>query len=485
MSTATAQTMAQTTAQTGRLGSMPAAEILRRAKALTERPAPELPAPRLEAERERFRRRTRRSAELGRSARERIAGGTGHVDALAAPYPIFVHQGRGATVVDVDGNAYVDCILAGGAVVLGHSEPELAETIRDLLATRTGFHGHLDEYELLAVESICEIFPAAEAVRFTASGAEANLAAARIARAYTGRSKIVKFQGHYHGWGDQFMVDLEVPGSGAFMAGGVPESHYANTVLVHPHRLDELERVLRAGDVAAVICEPLGGESGLVPFADDFHPQAAAMIRDHGALYIFDEVVSGTRVGVGGAQARLGVTPDLFTLGKGLMNGYPGCGAVAGRADIMHTAGTGMPSGGPFAYVGGTMSGNPLSAAACHQTLAALTRPGALDRAIAVTANLVRRLNDLFDAHDTGFFAYHFGTVVRVELTAPHAFGADALDHVVDILHRRSLLADYMVPVCNDGVLSRMGRDMVSLAHTDADVDKVVNAYGRLISLLD
>lgn len=474
-----------TAGQATHIGSMPADEILRRARALTERPVARLSPERLEAERALFRRRTARSAELGRRARSSLAGGTEHVDPLSSPYPLFLRQGRGSEVVDVDGNTYVDCILAGGAIVLGHSHPTLNESIRDLLAARTGFHGHADEYEILAAESICATFPAAEAVRFTASGAEANLAAVRIARAFTGRTRVVKFLGHYHGWGDQFMVDLEVPGSGAFMAGGVPESHYANTVLVHPHRLDELERVLRAGDVAAVISEPLGGESGLVPFADDFHPQAAAMSREHGALYMFDEVVSGTRVAVGGAQARLGVTPDLFTLGKGLMNGYPGCGAVAGRADVMGTATTGLPSAGPFAYIGGTMSGNTLSAAACFHTLAELNRPGALDGAIEVAADLVRRLNEMFDAGDTGFFAYHFGTVVKIELTASHAFGAEAVDRIGDVIDRRLLLADYMVPVCNDGVLSRMGRDMVSLAHRRTDNDKVVRAYERLVELLD
>ncbi|HYN96769.1 MAG TPA: aminotransferase class III-fold pyridoxal phosphate-dependent enzyme [Pilimelia sp.] len=471
--------------QARQVGSMPAGEILARGRALTRRPVPTLRPERLAAEQAQFRRRTVRSAALNQRARARLAGGTEHVDALSSPYPLFLRQGRGSEVVDVDGNTYVDYILAGGAVVLGHGDRALDESIRELLAERTGFHGHLDEAELAAAELICETFPAAEAVRFTASGAEANLAAARIARAFTGRPKIVKFLGHYHGWGDQFMVDLEVPGSGAFMAGGIPESHYANTVLVHPHRLDELERALRAGDVAAVLSEPLGGESGLVPFADDFHPQAAAMTRDHGALYLFDEVVSGTRVAVGGAQALLGVTPDLFTLGKGLMNGYPGCGAVAGRADVMATATTGMPSAGPFAYIGGTMSGNPLSATACLHTLGALTRPGALAGAIDVAADLVSRLNEVFDASDTGFFAYHFGTVVRIELTASHAFGAEATEHIAEIIHRRTLLADYMVPVSNDGVLSRMGRDMVSLAHRRTDNDKVVRAYERLVEILD
>ncbi|MEU8231239.1 aminotransferase class III-fold pyridoxal phosphate-dependent enzyme [Actinoplanes sp. NPDC048967] len=467
-----------------RFGTMPAAEILARARALTERPAPVPDPDRLAGERAVFEKRTTRSAALAETARSRIGGGTGHVDALTTPYPLFMDRGAGGTVTDVDGNTYVDCILAGGAISLGHNHQRLNRAVQEVVATRTGFHGHLDEYELRTADAICAMFPAAEAVRFTASGAEANLAAVRLARAVTGRRRIVKFMGHYHGWGDQFMVDLEVPGSGAFMAGGVPESHYANTVLVHPHRLEDLAAVLRQGDVAAVLSEPLGGESGLVPFNDGFHAEAARLTREHGALYVFDEVVSGTRAGLGGAQSVLGVVPDLFTLGKGLMNGYPGCGVVAGRADVMSAAGTGLPSDGPFAYIGGTMSGNPLSMAAAYHCMAELARPGALDGAIDRAAELVRRLNEVFDASGFGFFAYHLGTVVKIEMTAPHALGADALDHAAEIIHRRMLLADYMIPVGNAGVLSRMGRDMLALEHTTADIEKVVNAYARLVEFL-
>jgi glutamate-1-semialdehyde 2,1-aminomutase len=467
----------------GQAGSLPAAEILARAADIAARPVPRLRPERLAGEHAEFGRRTPRSAALFQRARGVLARGTEHVDPLSSPYPLFLDHGRGSRVVDVDGNSYVDCILAGGALVLGHNDPALSAAVMELLRTRTGFHGHLDEFEVRAAEQICEMFPAAESVRFVGSGAEANLAAARIARAFTGRTKVVKFRGHYHGWGDQFMVDLEVPGSGDFMAGGVPREHYANTVLVTPQRLDELEAALATRDVAAVICEPFGGESGLVPFPDDFHAGAIAMAHKYGALYIFDEVVTGTRAGIGGAQAALGVLPDLFTLGKGLMNGYPSCGAVAGRKEIIDAAATGLPDGSPFTYIGGTMSGNVLSAAACYHTLVELARPGVLDGAIAVTANLVCGLNELFQSAGVPFFAYHFGTILRIELTAPHALPVRP-DLLSDIIERRAVLADYMVPVANAGVLSRMGRDMLSCAHTPEDSEKVINAYARLIELL-
>ncbi|WP_158891676.1 aminotransferase class III-fold pyridoxal phosphate-dependent enzyme [Amycolatopsis anabasis] len=450
------------TAQSRMVGSMPGTEILARAAAVAARPFRPLRADRLAAERRVFTNRTPGSARLFRRGQGILALGSEHVAPLASPYPLFLDHGNGSNVVDVDGNTYVDNILAGGALVLGHNHPGLTEEVVNLLRTRTGSHGHLDEYELLAAEQIRAIFPAAEAVRFTSSGTEATLAAARLARAFTGRERIVKFRGHNHGWGDQFMVDAEV----------------------HPHRFDELERALAGDEVAAVIAEPYGSGTGLVPFPDGFHEQARELAATHGTLYVFDEVVTGTGAGLGGAQTALGVTPDLFTLGKGLMNGYPSCGAVAGRKEIVGTGATEALGGGPFAFLDGAFAGNVLSAAACYHTLTELTRTNALAAATAVAAELTTRLNQLFADTGVDFFAYHFGAILRIELTAGHAIPLEDGEAVAEASARRDVLADYMIPVANAGVLSRQGRDMVSCAHTAADVAKVVNAYAHLIDCL-
>ncbi|MFF4031270.1 aspartate aminotransferase family protein [Streptomyces sviceus] len=467
---------------------MKAAEIRERQAAVAKAPL-RLPDPaRLEAEHGQFLRRTRRSAELARQAVEVLPRGVEHVDPMSYPYPLFMRGGRGSRVTDVDGNEYVDCILAGGALSLGHNDPELNGALAALVDERTNFHGYMDEFEVLAARRIAQTFPSVEAVRFTSSGAEADLAAMRMARAYTGRSKVIKFRGAYHGWGDQFMTDLEVPGSGTVLAGGVPPQFLSATVLVHQNDLDELEQALVAaepdGGVAAVICEPLGAESGLVPFDEDFHAQAIELTHRYGALYVFDEVVTGVRAARGGAQTRFGVTPDLTTLGKGLMNGYPSCGAVGGRREIIDTAHIGVPDERPTTYIGGTLSGNVLSAAAAYHTLGIITRDGVFERAETVAADLVRRLNDLFGTRGFEFFAYHFGTVVRIELTAPHAVPLRGPDDFAEVLRRREILSRYMLPVQNAGVLSRMGRDMLCAAHTAADNDKVVTAYDRLLDLL-
>lgn len=465
--------------------SMDVHEIKERQERIGREPL-RMPHPeRMAKVREEFRARTPGSAARSERAQRLLPRGSEHTLPITVPYPLFMSHGEGSRVRDVDGNEYVDYILSGGAIVLGHNHPELNREIAALISSRTNFHGFYDEMELEAAQRIVDHFPAVEKVRFTASGSEANLAALRIARSFTGRRKIIKFRGGYHGWGDPFMDDLEVPGSGRIIAHGIPEELLDLTVLVSQDDLEGLEAVLAQGDIAAVICEPMGAESGLVPVSEGFHRQALGLAHDHGALYIFDEVVTGLRVGLGGAQALLGATPDLTTLGKGLMNGYPGCGAVCGKAEIMDTASTGLPDQRPFAYVAGTLSGNTLSAAAAYHTLRLLEQPGVMDHLRAVAADYVGKLNALFQQRGTSFFAYHHGGIIRIELTAPHAVPLTSPEAIGEVLMRRALLADYALAVHHQGVLSRMGRDMISTAHTPEDNDQAVAAYGALIDLLE
>lgn len=434
---------------------------------------------------EEFQAKTPRSAARFERAQQLLPRGSEHTLPIKVPYPLFMSHGQGSHLQDIDGNEYVDYILSGGAIVLGHNHPELNREITELIRSRTNFHGFFDELELAAAERIVGHFPAVEKVRFTASGSEANLAALRIARSYTGRKKIIKFRGGYHGWGDPFMDDLEVPGSGRIIAHGVPEELLDLTVLVFQDDLDGLEAALASGEIAAVICEPMGAESGLVPVREDFHRQAMDLAHQHGTLYIFDEVVTGLRVGLGGAQALLGVEPDLTTLGKGLMNGYPSCGAVCGKAEIMETASTGLPDERAFAYLAGTLSGNTLSVAAAYHTIRLLEQPGVMENMQAMAVDYVGKLNAMFERRGTSFFAYHHGGIIRIELTAPHAVPLTSPEAIGEVLTRRGILAQYALAVHHQGVLSRMGRDMISTAHTPEDNDKAVAAYEAMIDLLE
>jgi glutamate-1-semialdehyde aminotransferase len=464
-------------------------DIVEQARALAERPVRKLKAGALEKALKGITARAVTSARLAGQARQVLPRGMEHSLPLAYPYPLFMDHGKGSRIWDVDGNEYVDYILSGGAILLGHNHEGMRRSMLDLVGKRTHFHGFCDEMEIKAAEKIIRHMPSIQKLRFTSSGAEAGLAALRIARSFTKKKKLVKFMGSYHGWGDPFMTDMEVPGSGRFISHGIPAEVLDLTVLVPPNDREALERALTAheadGGVAAVFCEPVGGESGLVPFADGFHKAAIEIAHRHGALYIFDEVVTGFRMGLGGAQAVLGVSPDLTTLGKALMSGYPSCGAVGGRADIMETASTGLPDERPYAYVVGTLSGNTLSAAAAYNTIVELEKPGMLERMFTAAADYVDKLNALFVSRSAGFFAYNFGGIVRIEMTAPHAVPLTSAEKLQEVVDRRRILAEYSLIVQERGVLTRMGRDMVSCSHTLRDNDAAVMGYAALLDALE
>ena len=465
-------------------------DILQRTRALAARPARPLHPEKAAAVTKQFGERTSASAGLFHQAAGVLPRGCEHAWTPSVPYPLFMDHGRGSRVWDVDGNEYVDYILAGGPLILGHNHEGLRRSMMDLIGKRTWFHGFSDEMEIKAAQKIVHHFPGIERVRFTASGTEANLAAARIARSHTGKSKVIKFLAGYHGWSDQFLTDMEVPGSGRFVSMGVPAEVLDLTVLVPPNDLEALDQALAAhaesGGVAAVFCEPVGGESGLVPFADGFHREAIEIAHRHGALYVFDEVVTGLRMGLGGAQEVLGVKPDLTTLGKALMGGWPSCGAVCGSAEVMETATAGViPDGKAFAYLAGTLAGNTLSAAAAYYTIVELEKPGVIERMFMAAVDLVDKLNALFARRGCGFFAYNFGGIIRIEMTAAHGVPLTGPEVFPEILGRRALLEQYSAVIHAHGVLTRNGRDMVSCVHTARDNDLAVEAFSALVDLLE
>ena len=465
---------------------MKTSEIFSRANAIAAKPLKELDSQKLNEVFADLKRRTPKSFLLSERAKGVLPNGSQHTLPLSNPYPFFMNKGTGSRLTDVDGNEYVDYILSGGAIILGHNDEGLTKTIQDLLQNKTNFHGHFDELEIEAAEKVIDFFPSIEKVRFTSSGSEANSGAIKIARAVTGKKKLIKFLGHYHGWASEYLMDVEVPGSGKFVTNGIPDEHMDQTVLVPPNDLNALEEVFKAnehsGGIAAVICEPYGAESGLVPIDEDFNAQAIALTHKYGALYIFDEVVTGFRLGKGGAQQRLNVTPDLTTLGKGLMNGFPSCGAIGGRKELMDAANISIPYAHPYTYIAGTLSGNTLSMAACNYVVNRLATTNLLEQAEATASDLTTKLNALFHAYDSDFFAYYYGNILRVELTAPHAVPLTSAEALNEVVQRRKILSSYSAVVSSAGVLSRNGRDFVSCAQTIEDNDKYVLAYEKLLN---
>ena len=300
--------------------------------------------------------------------------------------PFVVDRGEGSRIWDVDGNEYIDFVLSWGPLVLGHAPPIVLDALEETMRRGTSF-GIPTELEVQLAERIVERMPHIEMLRFVSSGTEATMSAIRLARAATERDVIVKFEGCYHGHADSFLVRA---GSGVATLGlpnspGVPEALASLTITAPFNDLSAVEHALAHNDVAAVIVEPVVGNAGFIAPDPQFLPGLRRLTQEHGALLVFDEVMTGFRIAYGGARERFGIVPDLTTLGKVIGGGLP-VAAYGGRRALMeHIAPVGP------VYQAGTLSGNPLAMAAGLATLTALT-PALHDRIAARTATLVEGL---------------------------------------------------------------------------------------------
>jgi glutamate-1-semialdehyde 2,1-aminomutase len=320
--------------------------------------------------------KTRQSTELFRQAQALLPGG---VDSPVRAFrsvggqPLFIERGAGPYLYDVDGNRYIDYVLSWGPLILGHAHPEIVEAIREAVEKGTSY-GAPSPLEVDLARLVQRFMPHIEMIRFVNSGTEATMSALRLGRAFTGRSKIVKFEGCYHGHADLLLVQA---GSGVATLGlpdspGVPPGTVQDTLVARFNDLDSVAALFDRfqGGIAAVIVEPVAGNMGVVPPAVGFLQGLRDLTRSSGALLIFDEVMTGFRVHPGGAQTLYGIQPDLTTLGKVIGGGLP-VGAYGGRREIMEM----IAPAGPV-YQAGTLSGNPLAMSAGIATLKALGSPG-------------------------------------------------------------------------------------------------------------
>ena len=413
-----------------------------------------------------------RSAELFDRAKAVLPGGVNSpVRAFRAVggTPFFVARGQGARLTDVDGRTYLDYVGSWGPLLLGHAHPAVMDAIQAAVA-RGWTYGTPCEAEVELAELVRQRMPSVEMVRFVNSGTEATMSAVRLARAATKREVILKFEGCYHGHADAFLVKA---GSGVATLGlpdspGVPSAVAALTVTVPFNDAAAVSEVFRqrGPQIAAVIVEPYVGNAGFIPPEPDFHPLLRALCDRAGALLIFDEVMTGFRVAAGGAQARLGVRPDLTTLGKIIGGGMP-VGAYGGRGDLMRM----IAPEGPV-YQAGTLSGNPVAMAAGLATLQVAAQPGLYEALERRTARLVAGIADAGRRHGVPLSVGHAGSLWGVYLTAgPVRDFAQAKRSDTALFarwHRAALARGiFLAP-------SAFEAGFVSSAHTDADIAETV-----------
>lgn len=328
--------------------------------------------------------------------------------------PLFIERGEGPYLYDVDGNRYIDYVLSWGPLILGHAHPEVIAAIQQA-AERGTSYGAPSPLEIELGRLVQEMMPNIELLRFVNSGTEATMSALRLARAFTQRNKIIKFEGCYHGHADLLLVQA---GSGVATLGlpdspGVPPATVQDTLVAQFNNLDSVGTLFEAypKEVAAVIVEPVAGNMGVVPPSDGFLDGLRQLTLDYGALLIFDEVMTGFRVHLGGAQSLYNIQPDLTTLGKVIGGGLP-VGAYGGRADIMQMI---APSG-PV-YQAGTLSGNPLAMAAGITTLEVLKRPGTWQSLETATSVLTQGIGEAAEAAGIPIWQNRVGTMFATFFT--------------------------------------------------------------------
>ena len=394
--------------------------------------------------------------------------------------PIFFARGAGAYLWDEDGKKYIDYVGSWGPMILGHAHAAVITAVKAAADNGLGF-GAPTRIETQMADRICTLMPSIEKVRMVSSGTEATMSAIRLARGFTGRDKIVKFEGCYHGHSDSLLVKA---GSGALTLGvptspGVPASLAEHTLALEYNNLDQVREIFAqlGKQIACIIVEPVAGNMNCVPPVPGFLQGLREVCTHYGAVLIFDEVMTGFRVALGGAQAHYGITPDLTTLGKVIGGGLP-VAAFGGRADIMDK----IAPDGPV-YQAGTLSGNPLAMAAGLAMLSEVAKPGFHQALTAKTTSLIMGLRNLATQADIPLATQSVGAMFGLFFTTETNISRFSQVMACDVARFRKFFHGML----DEGVYlapSAFEAGFLSAAHTDADIQTTLAAAGRVFAAL-
>jgi len=433
-----------------------------------------------------------RSKALTDEAKRFIPGGVQHNLAFNHPFPIAIEKAEGAYLWDADGNQYIDFLQAGAPIVLGNNYAPVRQKVIELLQSCGPVTGLFHEYELKLAELINRFMPAVEMFRMLGSGTESVMAAIRGARVFTGKKKIIKVGGAYHGWSDPMVYGMHIPGTGRMEAKGIPGGASANTQEFYPNDLGALKRKLifnrLSGGTAAVIVEPVGPESGTRPVPFEFNRKVRQLCDEFGALLIFDEVVTGFRMGMGGAQGYFDIKPDLTIFGKCITGGYPMAGGVGGRAEIMRCFAAGIGGGtGERAYIGGTLSANPLSCVAGYYALLEMERTNAPVIAGQAGDRLTKGLQDIITNRKLPYVAYNQGSIIHLETSGVMLLDfKNPLRFLKEMKPRKHMIEEMGAAYMANGLITLAGSRMyTSMADTDAVIDDALSRFDDVFSSVE
>ena len=419
--------------------------------------------------------KTTKSNQLYHKARGVLPSGVAYIIRHFEPYPFYTARAKGSKLTDVDGNEYIDFWMGHCSLIFGHSPPEIMKKVEQQIWNGTQY-GTCHELEIALAEQVVKMVPSAEMVRFTNSGTEANMYATRLARTYTNREKIAKFEGGWHGGYDALHVavkpPLDVPQSGGLTSGVLKD-----TIVLPFNDIEGVRNRIRNEELAAVVVEPLQGAGGCIPAEKEFLKGLRELCSEKGALLIFDEVITGFRMAPGGGQQYYGVLPDITVMGKIMGGGFP-IGAFAGHREIMQYVDALMYERPEFSFHGGTFSANPISMTAGLETLKMLEDGRILNELNKRGNKLRQQLSDIFERKNI-----HVEVVGLTSLLNTHFTREKVKDiHCVFRGDRKKLLDYHMHLIANGVFFLPTKTGALSTAHTDDDMEKLltqVDSYAK------